>query len=124
MAKKVFLPLFHVNNNTNYSVMDINTEYLTTVCSKSVPALHKYLAVCQSTNFTGDKFKAEPYDERHEEFNKRGINMFNIRNVDDFQKAFHLVDEYSTVKDICFSDMGLKQHGGDNKPCIPTMSQT
>ena len=119
MAKKVFSPLFHVNNNINYSVMDIHTEYLTTVCSRDVPELHDYLALRKSTNFTGDKFNAEPYDERHEEFNKRGLNMFNIRSIEDFQKAFLLVDEYSEMKDNCFSDMGLKPHGGDNKPCIP-----
>jgi hypothetical protein len=29
------------------------------------------------------------------------------------------VDEFSTMKDICFSDMGFIPHGGDNKPCIP-----
>jgi hypothetical protein len=44
MAKKVFSPLFHVNNNINYLVMDIHTEYLTTVCSRDVPELHDYLA--------------------------------------------------------------------------------
>ena len=89
------------------------------MCSKGVSELREYLAVRKCTNFTEEKFNAEPYDKQHEEFNKPGLNMFNIRNVDDFQKVFLLVDEFSTMKDICFSDMGFIPHGGDNKPCIP-----
>ena len=87
------------------------------MCSNGVPALHEYLAVRKSTNFTEDKFNAEPYDKRHEEFNKPGLNMFNIRNVDDFQKAFLLVDEYSTMKD-------RKHVGLTINHASPTMSQT
>ena len=87
-------------------------------CLKSVPELHAYLANRKSTAIT-DPFNAEPYDERHEEYNKRGLNLFNIKTVEDFQKAFLLVDEFSNVKDACFRDIGLKAHGGENKPNIP-----
>ena len=118
-AKKVFSPLFHINNNSNYSIMDIHTDYTDLKCLKSVPELHEYLANRKSTNITGDPFNAEPYDERHEEYNKRGLNLFNIKTVEDFQKAFLLVDEFSNVKDAGFRDIGLKAHGGENKPNIP-----
>ena len=102
IAKQVFSPLFHINNHTNYSVIDIHTDYLTSMCSKRVPELHSYLSQRKRTNFTGDKFNAEPYDERHEEFNKRGLNLFNIRSVEDFEKAFLLVDEYTAMRGMCF----------------------
>ena len=71
------------------------------------------------TNITGDPFNAEPYDKRHEEYNKRGLNLFNVKTVEDFEKAFLLVDEFSNVKDACFRDIDLKAHGGENKPIIP-----
>ena len=88
IAKQVFSPLFHVNNNSNYAVMDIHTQYLTEICSKRVPDLHEYLSLRKGTNFTGEKFNSEPYDERHEEYNKRGLNMFNIKSIEDFEKLF------------------------------------
>ena len=43
-------------------------------CLKSVPELHAYLANRKSTAIT-DPFNAEPYDERHEEYNKCGLNL-------------------------------------------------
>ena len=82
IAKQFFSPLFHVNNNSNYAVMDIHTQYLTEICSKRVPDLRK------GTNFTGEKFNSEPYDERHEEYNKRGLNMFNIKTIEDLKSFF------------------------------------
>ena len=119
IAKQVFSPLFHVNNNSNYAVMDIHTQYLTEICSKRVPDLHEYLSLRKGTNFTGEKFNSEPYDERHEEYNKRGLNMFNIKSIEDFEKAFLLVDEFSKVKNVCFEDYNIKPHGGINSPNIP-----
>ena len=67
--------------------------------------------------FIAGQFNTESYDERHEEFNTPGLNMFNIRNVDDFQTAFLLVDEYSTMKD-------RKHVGLTINHASPTMSQT
>ena len=49
------------------------------------------------TNIIGDPFNAEPYDKRHEEYNKRGLNLFNVKTVEDFEKAFLLVDEFSNI---------------------------
>ena len=45
--------------------------------------------------------------------------MFDIRNIEDFQKAFLLVDEYDNVKSACFEDMNVKPHGGVNSPNLP-----
>ena len=45
--------------------------------------------------------------------------MFDIRNIEDFQKAFLLVDEYENVKTVCFEDMNVKPHGGVNAPNLP-----
>ena len=119
IAKKVFSPLFHVNNNVNYSIIDIFSEYMLSLCEKEVPKLFEYNMRRMCTNFTLRNFNAEPYDARHEEFNKRGINMFDIRNIDDFVKAFQLVDAYDAVKGKVFEDLELKAHGGDNCPLLP-----
>ena len=119
IAKRTFSPLFHINNNTNYSVIDIHTDYVDMMCKTNAPELHQYLSKRKCTNNTGTEFNSEPYDERHEEFNKRGLNMFDIRNIEDFQKAFLLVDEYDNVKSACFEDMNVKPHGGVNSPNLP-----
>ena len=99
--------------------MDNHIDYTDLKYSKSVPELHEYLANRKSTHIIVDPFDAELYDERHEEYNKRGLNLLNIKIVEDFQKAFLLVDEFSNVKDACFRDIGLKANGGENQPNIP-----
>ena len=35
-ARRLFSGLFHINNNPNYSVIDIHYDYLMTVCQKNV----------------------------------------------------------------------------------------
>ena len=71
--------------------MDNHIDYTDLKYSKSVPELHEYLANRKSTNIIiGDPFDAELYDERHEEYNKRGLNLLNIKIVEDFQKAFQM----------------------------------
>ena len=89
------------------------------MCKTNASELHNYLSLRKCTNNTGSDFNAEPYDERHEEFNKRGLNMFDIRNIEDFEKAFLLVDEYENLKSTCFDDLHLKPHGGENRPNLP-----
>ena len=43
--------------------------------------------------------------------------MFNIRSIDDFKKAFLLVDEYMAVKKTCLSgiDIKLPENESDSK---------
>ena len=55
----------------------------------------------------------QPLDERHEEYNKRGLNMQNIKTVEDFKQSFQLVDHFTKMKDSCFEDYGIKTHGGN-----------
>jgi hypothetical protein len=94
IAKKFFSPLFHINKHPNYAVMDIHVDYLENTLAQQVPDLKKYLDARKCTNFTGKDYSSEPHDEHHEEYNKRGLNMQNIRTVDDFKQSFKLVDHY------------------------------
>ena len=89
------------------------------MCFEKVHVLGQYMAKRMCTNFTNKNFNSEPYDERHEEFNKRGLNMFNIRSIDDFKKAFLLVDEYMAVKKTCFSDIDIKLPENESDPKLP-----
>ena len=113
IAKKYFSPLFHVNKHPNYSIMDIHIDYLDQTMAANVPELKKYLDVRKSTNFTRQKYAGEPHDERHEEYNKRGLNMQNIKSVDDFKQSFQLVDHYVKMKESLFDDYDIKIHGGN-----------
>ena len=88
IAKKTFSSLFHINRHPNYAIMDIHTEYLDTKLTQKVPELKEYLDIRKCTNFTGMPYANEPHDERHEELNKRGLNMQNIQTVDDFKQSF------------------------------------
>ena len=113
IAKKFFSPLFHVNQHPNYAVMDIHVDYLENTLAEKVPDLKKYLDARKCTNLTGKPYSSEPHDERHEEYNKRGLNMQNIKTVDDFKQSFQLVDHFTKMKDSCFEDYGIKIHGGN-----------
>ena len=104
IAKKIFSPLFHINRHPNYSVMDIHTDYLESTLAKKAPELDKYLSVRRCSNFKAQPYASEPHDERHEEFNKRGLNMQRIRTADDFKQSFQLVDHYTQLKNSCFED--------------------
>ena len=113
IAKKIFSPLFHVNRHPNYAIMDIHTDYLEAKMAKNVPELKEYLDVRKCSNFTSKPYASEPHDERHEEFNKRGLNMQNVKTADDFKQSFQLVDHYTQMKDSCFEDYQIKIHGGN-----------
>ena len=113
IAKKVFSSLFHINNHPNYSIMDIHTEYLEKKLAKNAPDLHEYLQKRKCSNFTDKPYAHEPFDERHEEYNKRGLNMQNIKTVADFKQSFKLIDKYMEIKESLFDDYDIKLHGGN-----------
>ena len=113
IAKKVFSPLFHINRHPNYSVMDIHTDYVEHTLSEKAPELNEYLVTRRCSNFTGKPYSSEPHDERHEEFNKRGLNMQNVKSVEDFKQSFQLVDHYNEMKETIFDDYNIKMHGGN-----------
>ena len=113
IAKKVFSPLFHINRHPNYSVMDIHCDYVDQKLAESSQTLRTYLNERKCSNFTGKPYASEPHDERHEEFNKRGLNMQNIKTAEDFQQSFQLVDHYIQMKESCFEDYDIKMHGGN-----------
>ena len=58
------------------------------VSKKHVPELKEYLDVRKCSNFTSKPYTSEPHDERHEEFNNRGLNMQNVKTADDFKQSF------------------------------------
>ena len=113
IAKNKFSPLFHTNRNPNYAKMDIHSDYLTESCKAKAPKFYEYLKLRKNSNFTKEKFSAEPYDERHEEFNKRGVKIQTNKTIEDFQQSFQLIDHYNEVKEKCFEDYDIKSHGGN-----------
>ena len=106
-SKTVFSSIFHVMNNRNYSMMDIQTEYQDRLMKKKVPGLSEYLSTRKCNNKTGKPYSAEPLDERHEEFNKRGLNLQNVRSLDDFTQNFKICDVYLDMKEACLKENGL-----------------
>ena len=114
IAKKMFSPLFHINRHPNYSIMDIHTDYVEQNLADKAPDLASYLSTRRCSNLTGKPYSSEPHDERHEEYNKRGINMQNVRTVEDFQQSFQLVDHYISMRDTIFEDYDIKMHGGND----------
>ena len=106
-SKTVFSSIFHVMNNQNYSMMDIQTEYQDRLMKKKVPGLSEYLSTRKCNNKTGKPYSAEPLDERHEEFNRRGLNLQNVRSLDDFTQNFKICDVYLDMKEACLKENGL-----------------
>ena len=114
IAKKIFSPLFHINRHPNYAIMDIHTDYLENTLTKEAPELDEYMSLRRTSNFKSEPYASEPHDERHEEFNKRGLNMQRIKTADDFKQSFQLVDHYTEIKNSCFEDYDIQIHGGNN----------
>ena len=81
IAKRLFSPLLHVNRHPNYSIMDIHTDYVHQAMSANAPELKTYLDTSQTSNFTRKDYAGEPHDERHEEYNKRGLNMQRVKTA-------------------------------------------
>ena len=118
VSRRLFSGLFHINNNPNYSVIDIHYDYLMTMCMKNAPELFEYLKIRKCTNFTGDLFNFQPHDARHEEYNKLGMNLQKINNEKDFEKSFLLVDDFYEAKKHTLKEVGLNDQA-DVKIVIP-----
>ena len=87
--------------------MDIHIDYLDHTMALNAPELKNYLDQRKSTNFSRQNYAGEPHDERHEEFNKRGLNMQNVKSAEDFKQSFQLVDHYIKRKESCFEDYDI-----------------
>ena len=108
-AKRVFSPLLHVNNNPNYSIIDIYTDYQDAKLKCYAPSLSKYMETRRFTNKTGNPYCYSPHDERHEEYNKRGMNFQKVRTLNSFKENFAVCDDYSKMRDNCLeNDYKLK----------------
>ena len=68
--------------------MDIHTYYVHQAMSDNAPELKNYLDTRQTSNFTRKDYAGEPHDERHEEYNKRGLNMQRVKTVHDFKQLW------------------------------------
>ena len=87
--------------------MDIQTEYQDRLMKKKVPGLSEYLSTRKCNNKTGKPYSAEPLDKRHEEFNRRGLNLQIVRSLDDFTQNFKICDVYLDMKEACLKENGL-----------------
>ena len=68
--------------------MDIHTYNIEKVLSVKAPELKEYLSTRRYSNFTKEPYSSEPHDERHEVYNKRSLNMQNVKSVVDFKQSF------------------------------------
>ena len=55
--------------------------------------MYEYLKMRRFTNNTGRLYRYEPHDERHEEFNKRGLNFQNNKASEAFATSFAVVEQ-------------------------------
>ena len=104
-ASNVFSSLFHINNNPNYSKIVLYDKYVMEKSKEQVPEVYKNLF----KNDSNLPFSSQPHDAIHEEYNKKGVNVFRGKDVSDFALAFSIVDDiyelrskmhnYSNVKD-------------------------
>ena len=108
VAKRIFSSLFHVNNNPNYAGIDIWTDYYDEKMRESNPELYEYLETRRFTNKTGKNYGFEPHDERHEEYNRRGMHFQRNRTTEEFATSFALVESYTKLKHSVFEDYGKK----------------
>ena len=108
VAKRTMSPLFHINSNNNYSVIDIYTDYLHRLQDKIAPDVSLYMEDKYFSNFTLKPYHASGHDERHEEFNKRGLAVQKPRNADDFKASFKLVGLMQKVTDSVFEEYEIK----------------
>ena len=108
IAKRTLSPLFHINGNINYSVLDVYTDYTNRKMMVNAPDLHNYLKDKVFTNKTKKPYSFEALDERHEEFNKRGLSFQSMKSTEDFETAFIVCDSFAKMKKECLKDYGLK----------------
>ena len=116
-AKRTLSPLFHINGNFNYSVIDVQIDYFMRKMNVEVPNLYNYLKDKLFTNKNGKPYSSEPLDERHEEYNKRGLSFQDMRSTENFQTGFLVCDSFAKLQKSCLDDYGLKtQNDNLHKP--------
>ena len=122
-AKKVFSPLLHVNNNPNYSIIDIFTDYQDAKLKFYAPSLSNYMETRRFTNKTGNPYCYSPHDERHEEYNKRGMNFQKVRSLNSFKENFAVCDDYQKLRDKCLDDDYNVKSQGNMVSRVPTYDE-
>ena len=70
IAKQCFSSLFHINNNPNYKLLDVWSDYLDRKMEKENPTLHSYIEKRKFSNKTGEPYRSSPLDEIHEMYNR------------------------------------------------------
>ena len=108
-CKNVFSSLFHINHNTNYLMLDMWTQYYDLKMKKNAPDLATYLEKRLFCNKSGRPYRSEPYDELHEEFNRRGMRFQNNKTEEEFANSFTIVHEYVDMRDTMLSETGLSE---------------
>ena len=107
-AKNVFSSLFHINKNPNYVVLDMWTQYYDLKMIQNNPELSNYLSSRLFTNKSRKPYSAEPADENHEEFNRRGMRFQNNKDETTFSNSFTIVNDYFEMRESHMSELGLK----------------
>ena len=119
-AKRVFSPLLHLTGHHNYSVIDIHSDYQDTKLEMLAKPVSDYMEKRKFTNKKNIPYCYSPHDERHEEYNKRGLNFQpNIKSVEDFKESFSVCDDYQVMKDACFSSDYQLKNQNDMIPVTP-----
>ena len=88
-AINVYSGLFHINRNPNYSQIELFDRYLVNLAKKKQPTIAKNL----EKNLTDLSFATQKIGAQHEEYNKKGQNIFKGESVEDFEQAFSIVDD-------------------------------
>ena len=107
-AKRIFSPLFHINSHPNYSVIDVFTDYYNEKMKQDAPEVYQYLFNRHFSNKTGKDYAFEPHDERHEEFNKRGLNLQKVSSLETFKSSFKIVDQVQKMAENCLDEYNVK----------------
>ena len=113
-AKNVFSSLFHINRNSMYLILDMWSQYFEMKMERSRPELHKYLETRLFCNSSGKPYRAEPYDEKHEEFNRKGMRFQNNKTEEEFANSFTIVNDYVELRDTVINDLGLNTKAEQN----------
>ena len=116
ISKKSFSSLFHINNNPNYKVLDIFTDHQYLKMLKENPELYKYLETRRISNKTGKDYAFEPHDERHEEYNKRGMGFGPNKSLQEMKTSFAVADSYHKMRDKVFEEYNIGINSYSHKP--------
>lgn len=86
------------------------TQYLELKMQKNNPELADYLRTRLFCNKTRKPYKSEPYDELHEEFNRRGMRFQNNKTEEEFANSFTIVNEYHEMRNSLMAEFGLSNN--------------